>query len=91
LAGVRFHDLRHTGNTLTAGAGANLRELMERMGHSSTRAAMIYLHTTGERQRMIADALGELARTELASAQKPRRGGKASGTDLARRRREPSS
>ena len=44
LPGVRFHDLRRTGNTLTAGADANLRELMERMGHSSARAAMIYLH-----------------------------------------------
>jgi hypothetical protein len=32
LTGVHFHDLRHTGNTLTADAGANLRELMERMG-----------------------------------------------------------
>jgi integrase len=30
LVGVHFHDLRHTGNTLTADAGANLRELMER-------------------------------------------------------------
>jgi integrase len=38
--GVHFHDLRHTGNTLTTEAGANLRELMERMGHSSTRAAL---------------------------------------------------
>ena len=90
LPGVRFHDVRHTGNTLTAGADANLRELMERMGHSSARAAMIYPHTTGERQRMIADALGDLARAELASGQKPQRAGKASGTDLARRRRKPS-
>jgi hypothetical protein len=40
LTGVHFHDLRHTGNTLTADAGANLRELMERMGHSSTRAGL---------------------------------------------------
>jgi hypothetical protein len=32
-------DLRHTGNHLTAEAGATLRELMERMGHSTTRAA----------------------------------------------------
>jgi hypothetical protein len=53
---------------------------MERMGHSSAGAAMIYLHATGERQRQIADALGELARTELASSQKSRRGGKAAGT-----------
>jgi integrase len=32
---VHFHDLRHTGNQLVAEAGANLRELMERMGHST--------------------------------------------------------
>jgi integrase len=57
---VHFHDLRHTGNNLTATAGANLRELMARMGHSSTRAALIYLHSTDERQREIADALGDL-------------------------------
>ena len=40
--GLHFHDLRHTGNTMTAATGASLRELMERMGHSSSRAAMIY-------------------------------------------------
>jgi integrase len=39
LADTHFHDLRHTGNTLTAIAGASLRELMDRMGHSSPRAA----------------------------------------------------
>jgi len=85
LQGVRFHDLRHTGNTLTAGAGANLRELTERMGHSSAQAAMVYLHATGERQRQIADALGELARMELPSSQKPaaRRQGIWHGTGTA--------
>jgi hypothetical protein len=35
-----LHDLRHTGNQLAANADANLRELMARMGHSTTRAAM---------------------------------------------------
>ena len=40
LPAIHFHDLRHTGNTLTADAGANLRELMERMGHSTTRSAL---------------------------------------------------
>jgi integrase len=39
---IHFHDLRHTGNTLAASAGAGLRELMDRMGHSTARAAMIY-------------------------------------------------
>jgi hypothetical protein len=51
LQSVHFHDLRHSGNALTADAGANLRELMERVGHSSTRAALVYLHSTTERQR----------------------------------------
>lgn len=48
---IHFHDLRHTGNQLAADAGANLRELMDRMGHSTTRAAMAYLHGSGERQQ----------------------------------------
>lgn len=57
---LHFHDLRHTGNTLAATTGATLRELMARMGHSSTRAAMIYLHATSDRDRAIAEALGKL-------------------------------
>jgi hypothetical protein len=59
-AGTHFHDLRHTGNTLTAAAGASLRELMDRMGHSSPRAALVYLHGSDARQRAIADGLSRL-------------------------------
>jgi len=44
LPATHFHDLRHTGNTLTADAGGNFRELMERMGHRSTKAALVCLH-----------------------------------------------
>ncbi len=83
---VHFHDLRHTGNNLTATAGANLRELMARMGHSSTRAALIYLHSTDERQREIADALGDLAAVRLKrKASRARKGtaGGRSGTQRA--------
>lgn len=52
--GFRFHDLRHTGNTWAAATGANLRVLMERMGHSSTRAALIYLRSAKDGDRAIA-------------------------------------
>jgi integrase len=83
LTDLHFHDLRHAGNVMAAAAGANLRELMERMGHSTTRAAMIYLHSTDERQRTVADALGDLARAELREAPE-RSSPAASGTDLAR-------
>ena len=65
LREVHFHDLRHTGNMLTAEAGATLRELMDRMGHSSTRAALVYLHATSQRQRTIADAVGTMTRAAL--------------------------
>jgi hypothetical protein len=59
------HDLRHAGNMLAAGTGAGLRELMDRMGHSTTRAALTYLHASDERQRAIADALSKVSATEL--------------------------
>lgn len=42
-----------------------IRELMERMGHAGTRAAMIYQHSTGERQREVARTLDDLARGTL--------------------------
>jgi hypothetical protein len=51
---------------------------MERMGHSSTRAALIYLHATAERQRKLADSLGTFIEAERAADQD------ASGTDVAR-------
>ena len=73
LEGVHLHDLRHTGNQLTANAGANPKELMARMGHDSERAALIYLHSSRERQRALADAVGEAARAELAKSKDARR------------------
>jgi integrase len=86
LEGVHLHDLRHTGNQLTANAGANLKELMTRMGHDSERAALIYLHSSADRQRTLADAVGKAASAELAKS-KPRKAAKPSGTRRARNRR----
>jgi integrase len=60
MSGFRFHDLRHTANTLTALTGASTKELMARMGHSSARAALIYLHATPQRDREIATALSRV-------------------------------
>ncbi|WP_040685567.1 tyrosine-type recombinase/integrase [Nocardiopsis baichengensis] len=64
LRDVHFHDLRHTGNTYAAEAGGSLRELMKRMGHSSHKAAMVYLHARDEREREIAERMGERAANE---------------------------
>ena len=46
-------------------AGASLRELMNRMGHSSMRAALIYQHRTAQRDKMIAAAISERVSAEL--------------------------
>lgn len=58
--GLHLHDLRHTGSTWSAQSGATLKELMARIGHSSTRAAMIYQHATRDRDHAIAAALNAL-------------------------------
>lgn len=57
IKGLRFHDLRHTGNTLASHTTANTRELMTRLGHSSTRAALIHQHGNQQREREIADSI----------------------------------
>lgn len=58
---VRVHDLRHTGNTLAAIAGASQPELMRRMGHASAAAAQSYLHTVEDHGRAVADTLSAIA------------------------------
>jgi integrase len=80
LSGFHFHDLRHTGNTLAGEEGASLRELMERMGHASPRAALIYQHRNMDRDRAISDAMGKRALSEL----------KRSGTKRARGKKQGS-
>jgi hypothetical protein len=42
---------------------------MERMGHSTSRAALIYLHSTNDRQRELAEAVAARARSELGQSE----------------------
>ena len=62
VEGLRFHDLRGSGATWAAHAGATVRELMDRLGHSTPEIALRYQHATRERDRAIADKLGALLR-----------------------------
>jgi integrase len=78
LTDVHFHDLRHTGNHIAAATDASLRELMGRMGHSTTRAALIYQHRTAERDRLIASLMSEIVEAEMGGTGNP------SGTERAR-------
>lgn len=58
---VSFHDLRHTGQTLAAATGATLADLKKRMGHSSSAAAMRYLHVVEGRDKELAQHLSQVA------------------------------
>jgi integrase len=58
---LRFHDLRHTGATLAAQAGATTAELQARLGHTTSDAAMIYQHAAKGRDRALAQELSRLA------------------------------
>jgi integrase len=60
VEGLRVHDLRHSAATLALAAGANTRELMERMGHTSPAVALRYQHVMAGRDQAIAAALDEL-------------------------------
>lgn len=54
---LRFHDLRHTGLTFVAHAGATLAELQAWAGHSTAQAALRYQHATRDRMDLIAGHL----------------------------------
>jgi integrase len=71
LPDLHFHDLRHTGGTLSAATGASLKELMARLGHSSVRAAMMYQHATRDRDKVIAQALGGFIRQAVETTEQP--------------------
>lgn len=62
--GVRVHDLRHTGAVLAAQAGATVKELMGRLGHTTPAVAMHYQHIAAGRDASIAAAMSELAQPE---------------------------
>jgi integrase len=59
---LTMHDLRHSGLTWSAAAGATPAELMRRAGHKSSDAAMRYQHATSDRDAALAEALSAMAR-----------------------------
>jgi integrase len=54
LEDFHLHDLRHTGLTAVAQAGASLKDIQARGGHASVQAAMRYQHSSAERDAEVA-------------------------------------
>lgn len=59
---LRFHDLRHTGNTMAMQTGATLADLQKRGGWTSSAMVMHYAHSTVDRQHQIAAGLDAIER-----------------------------
>ena len=57
---VRIHDLRHFAGTQAARVGS-VTEVMDRLGHSTPRASLMYQGLASGRAREVADALSALA------------------------------
>ncbi|OBK72894.1 site-specific integrase [Mycobacterium sp. 1274761.0] len=60
VSGARIHDLRHFAGTQAARVG-NLPEVMDRLGHSTARASLIYQSMVDTRAAEVAEALSLLA------------------------------
>ena len=73
LKGIRFHDPRHTGNTLAASTGASLANLMARRGHASSEAALRYQHASRAQDVVLAAALSDLVDRARQESERPGR------------------
>jgi integrase len=84
---LRFHDLRHTHATLAVAMGIDTRTLMARMGHASSRAALIYQHAQSD--QAVADGFDAVIARAAATAGHAGTDGPLatdrSGTQVARR------
>ncbi len=58
---LHFHDLRHFGGVIAALTGATTKEVMDRLGHTTTTAAMRYQHVAAGRADAFAERLSALA------------------------------
>ena len=58
---VRIHDLRHAHASWLLAGGADLRSVMDRMGHTQIQTTQKYLHTLPDTDRRNLDAFTRIA------------------------------
>lgn len=73
----RFHDIRHGSATFAAQSGATLYEVMERLGHQSMNAALVYQHASTSR--------GSVVAANMAANVVAKKAARAMGTNRAHR------
>lgn len=65
LPQIKFHALRHTSATLLLSAGANVKSVSARLGHTSITTTNRYLHVVDEADRAAADVFERIAEDDL--------------------------
>lgn len=65
---LHFHDLRHFGGVMAALAGATTKEVMDRLGHTTSATSMRYQHIAAGRADALADRLSALAMSPVPAA-----------------------
>ena len=82
---LRLNDLRHSRLTWAAATGASIADLMRRGGHANPRAALRYQHSTRDSDRVLADALAQLAeRAEIVELARDGRAMEAAEREISR-------
>ena len=59
IAGLRFHDLRHTFGSRLVEKGADIETVRSLLGHASIAVTQRYVHSTDERRRTAVEKLAE--------------------------------
>ena len=59
IAGLRFHDLRHTFGSRLVERGVDIETVRSLLGHASIAVTQRYVHSTDERRRTAVDRLAE--------------------------------
>ena len=60
LEGIRVHDLRHAHASWLLAGGADLKTVMDRLGHTQIQTTQKYLHTLPEADQKNLDALDRI-------------------------------
>ena len=56
LAGLRYHDLRHTFASMMLDSGSDIVDVQQALGHTQLKTTAVYLHLTEGRQKGTANA-----------------------------------
>jgi site-specific recombinase XerD len=62
--GVRVHDLRHAHASWLRAGGADLKGVMERLGHAQLQTTQKYLHSMPDRDQKNLDAFERIVRNK---------------------------